>query len=191
MSNLKLNAIAALAVTLGLSLTLLTAPVSAMKKGPRASVSSATACALSSGVDGNTVLAVTTTLTNKSSGIVIPEVRGGEIKGTYKPKDSRGKAYRSLGTVDIDKFGNVNPKWMFTAEFPLCNADGSVLEEVRNARELNGKSMVDYGISGGDGEMRTVTNRCTDDPDTLDVNEGGIRVADVIDSIVCLPLAPD
>jgi len=46
-----------------------------------------------------------------------------------------------------------------------------------------------YGISGGEGETRVVTNRCTDDPETEDVNEGGIKVADVFDDIeaACAP----
>ena len=58
----------------------------------------------------------------------------------------------------------------------------SVRDEVVGTRELNGLSTINYGISGGDGETRTVTNRCTDDPDTPE-NEDGIEVADVVDSI--------
>ncbi len=198
----KLNIITATTVTLGLSLALFTAPVSAAKngKGPRASVNSATTCALDLDAAEGAVLVVTTTLTNTSSGSVISEARDGTtIEGTYKPKNQRGNAYLSLGEFDILGLPfDVDPELMFWAEFDLCGIDvdgkfdGSVRSEVANARELNGKSTVVYGISGGDGEERTVSNRCTDDPDTWDVNEGGIYLADFIADIeaACKLLAP-
>ena len=164
----------------GVLALMLAGQVSEAKKGPRASLLSSTECALDLGIDDGAFLVVTTTLVNKSSGIVIPEVRGGQIEGTYKPQGQRGNVnitfdYASIGdlvTLPVD----VDPDLMITAEFPLCDEFGAVLEEVAGARELNGKSTFMYGISDGDGETRVVTNRCTDDPDTEDVDEGAIKV---------------
>ncbi|MDH3315804.1 MAG: hypothetical protein OER43_08575 [Gammaproteobacteria bacterium] len=165
---------------------LTTAPADAQRKGPRASLASSTHCALDLDfVDPDTLtlspsLVVTTTLSNKSSGETIPEVRDGSmIQGTYKEKTSRGRAFEILGTVPVEPTPqDVDPELTLTAEFSLC-AGQDVREEVAGSRELNGLSTILYGISGGGGATRTVTNRCTDDPDTPE-NEGGIRTADVI-----------
>ncbi len=160
-------------------------------KGPRASIASSTQCALDDGM-----LVVTTTLSNKSSGGKVAEVRGGMITSTTKPANLRGNARVDLLTADIADLvtlpADVDPTLVLTAEFDLCNGAGGVKPAVDTARELNATASVSYGLSGGDGETRTVTNRCTDDPDTLDVNEGGIKVADVIDDIAaaCALLAP-
>lgn len=137
--------------------------------------------------NGGAFLVVETTLANKSSGDVIPEVREGQIEGTYKPKNQRGNVNISFDSTPIGDLvmlpADVDPELMITAEFPLCE-DGTVRPEVVVARELNGKSRVLYGISDGDGETRVVINRCSDDPHTLDVNEGGIKVdADTFDMI--------
>ena len=186
-----INLTTALAVALGLTLALLTAPVSA--KGPRASVSSATTCDLDYPIVGGALLWVTTNLENKSSGITNAELRAGsEISSTTKAKTARGNAYEEWETVDITPAPSPIPL-TFTAEFNLCNANGSVRDEVLDARELNGKSTVMYGRSGGVGETRMVTNRCTDpDPNDGVDQGGGIRVADVIGDIeaYCLLLAP-
>ena len=162
-------------------------------KGPRASLTSKTGCALDLGDPGSGMadLVITTTLTNDSSGgNTIPEVRDGSmIQGTYKEKNARGKEFKFLGTVLIEPVPqDVDPELILTAEFPLCNGDGTVRDEVAGARELNGLSTINYGISGGEGETRTVTSRCNDDPDTPE-NEAGIRVEDVIDLIeaACTP----
>ncbi len=153
-------------------------------KGPRASVASATTCAITD----MGMLEVTTTLTNKSSGATtIPEVReGSEISATYKPANRRGNVNVILDTVMVGDLialpADVDPELVITAEFDLCQVDmdtgmGMVRDEVLNARELNGRSTMNYGISGADGETRTVMNRCTDNPDTPE-NEGGIKVTD-------------
>ena len=146
---------------------------------------------------------VTTTLTNKSSGDgVIPEVRqygddGTEsvIQATRKPKSQPGNTYDMWADAFINDLVDdlttteketlpvdVNPSLDFVAYFPLCdltgealNAKAMVKDAVQDVRELNATSTINYGISGGDGETRTVTNRCTDNPDTLD-NEGGMKV---------------
>lgn len=187
-----INLTTALAVALGLSLALLTAPVSA--KGPRASVSSATTCDLEFRNDGAFLL-ITTNLVNKSSGITVTELRdGSKIDSTTKAKTARGNAYEVWETMDIVPAPAPIPL-TFTAEFDLCNSDGSVRDRVLDSRELNGKATVRYGISGGVGETRMVTNRCTDpDPNDGVDQGGGIRVADVIGDIeaycLLLPLPP-
>jgi len=169
------------------------APASAAGKGPRASVSSSTTCSLD--LNGGASLVVTTTLENKSSGATVPEVRDSStLAGTYKTGPGQGFDY--LGTVfvedieGIDLPVDVDPTLTLSYEFPLCDAEG-VRDDVAGARELNGLAMINYGISGGDGdETRQVVNRCTD-PDPYDgVDEGGgIKVADVIADIeaACAP----
>jgi hypothetical protein len=162
------------AIVLVVSLAVGAGPVSA--KGPRASLLSSTACALD--LD-TSELVITTTLTNKSSGTTIPELRAGSnIQGTFKKQGLRGNASFPLnGMVFIDGLpADVNPQLVVSATFDLCDVE--TLNNVANARELNGTATMFYGISGGGGETRSVMNRCTDDPDTLDVNEGGIKVDD-------------
>ncbi len=182
-----MNKTQCISVALGLSLAMITAPASAAGKGPRASVSSSTTCSLD--FNGGASLVVTTTLENKSSGATVPEVRDGSmLEGTYKV--GPGQAFGYLGTVMVEPVPqDVYPTLTLSAEFPLCEA-GVVRVEVARARELNGLATINYGISGGDGETRTVVNRCTD-PDPYDgVDEGGgIRVADVIADIeaACAP----
>ncbi len=158
---------------------------SADARGPRASLASATACALDLG-GGTALLVVTTTLTNKSSGGAIAEVRGGKIKATYKPVGVPGNvniefdsdAIGDLVTLPTD----VDPELTISTEFDICDV-------FREARQLNGRASVDYGLSGGDGKTRTVSNRCTDDPDTELADEGPIKVADFFDLIeaACAP----
>jgi len=150
------------------------------KKGPRASLASSTTCALDLDSNDGAFLEVVTKLTNKSSGISIPEVRAGEIEGTFKPQNMPGNVNITFDSALIQDLlslpENVDPDLTIFAEFPLCNVDGTVIDAVSNARELNGKTSVFYGISGMDGEMRILINRCTDDPDTPDVDEGGIKL---------------
>ena len=149
-------------------------------KGPRASLISKTACALDLGDDGSGMadLVITTTLTNKSSGNTIPELRdGSNIEGTYKKQDVRGNKSFSLGTDFIAGLPqDINPSLEVSATFDLCDPD--TFDNVAKARELNGTATMFYGISGGSEDSRTVTNRCTDDPDTEEVDEGGIKVDD-------------
>jgi len=143
-------------------------------KGPRASLLSSTECAL----DLDTAeLVITTTLTNKSSGPTIPELRdGSNIEGTYKKQDVRGNKSFSLGTEFIAGLPqDINPDLEVSATFDLCDPD--TFDKVAEARELNGTATMFYGISGGSEDSRTVMNRCTDNPDTEEF-EGGIKVDD-------------
>jgi hypothetical protein len=153
-------------------------------KGPRASLLSSTTCAIQS--DGpNSALVVTTTLMDKSSGATVPEVRGGYLGGRYKARGEPGNATQTLGDTLVSSLltlpAEVNPDLTLSTSFALCDG-AQVSAQVLSARELNGVSFVEYGISGGDDENRTVENRCTDDPDTPE-NEGAIKVADIIDDL--------
>jgi hypothetical protein len=166
----------------GVLALMLASQVSAAGKGPRASLLSSTECALDLNGAG-AFWVVETTLTNKSSGNTVPEVREGLIEATYKLQDQLGNVNLTFNNAFIDDLvalpSDVDPDLTITAEFPLCDEFGAVLDEVAGARELNGKSTVFYGISGGDGMTRILMNRCTDDPLTLDVDEGAIKVDDV------------
>jgi hypothetical protein len=151
------------------------------KKGPRASLHSSTTCELDLN-DGASLL-ITTTLTNKSSGVIIPELRvGSSIQGTYKEQGVPGNVSEDLNDpADIGGLPqDVNSQLVVSATYDLCE----LLDDLANARELNGTATMFYGISGGGGETRIIVNRCTDDPGTWDVNEGGIKVAEVIDDII-------
>jgi len=185
-------------------------------KGPQASVLSATTCALDFREDDLTntpyendagaFLLVTTTLTDKSSGMTIAALRGGKISSITKDKSARGKNASQVWednyivdlflTPDLDD-PNDPPQLISTlpepipdpgglaipAEFALCNTDGTVRQRVDQARELNGASMVKYGMLYGDEPDKTVENRCTDPDPYDDINQGGIKVADVIADI--------
>lgn len=162
------------AVALAVSLALGVGQVSAMGKGkgPRASVHSATECELQLG-DYHANLVIETTLTNKSSGDVIAELRdGSKIDGTFKKKSVRGKVFFDLdASPEYIVPQPVGSEVQVSASFDLCAEEYNVSE----ARELNGRATMKYGIEGVDGETREVVNRCTDDPETDD-NEGGIKV---------------
>jgi hypothetical protein len=77
------------------------------KKGPRASLLSSTTCTLE--LNDGADLVITTTLTNKSSGNTIPELRdGSSIQGTYKEQGVPGNVSEELndpaiiGSLPID-----------------------------------------------------------------------------------------
>lgn len=149
--------------------------------GPRASLLSSTTCA----IDYDTgELVVTTILANKSSGASVPEVRSGMISGTYKQADQPGNMIFTLADQDVCTLlggcpMDVAPDLTATARFTLCDGT-AVSAAVLSARELNGDSVINYGISGGSEDPRTVHNRCTADETGVG---GGIKVADVIDAI--------
>ncbi len=158
------------------------------KPSSKASLLALTTCALDlAGTDPaiGPALVVETTLTNKSTSGTVPEVRGGTISGTYKQTVEPGGAIFTLGDKAIGDLvalpAIVDPTLTITARFPLCDGK-AVRTEVAGARELNGKSIVDYGIADAGGETRTLESRCKDDPNAPD-GKGGIKVASVIDDI--------
>ena len=146
--------------------------------GPKASVSSATECALDLGdpASYDADLVITTTLTNKSSGVAVAELRAGsQIQGTFKKQIVRGNVFFSLDAAPVPVPDTapegVDPSLTVSATFDLCSEEHNVTA----ARELNGTATMVYGISSGIGGDRLVVNRCTNDPDTED-DEGGIKV---------------
>jgi hypothetical protein len=145
------------------------------KPSSKASLLSLTTCALSSDYRQ---LEVTTTLTNKSTGGIVPTVIGGTISGTYKMSTASGKDFKTFDMKDVCFLvggcdADVDPELTITAEFPLCKSTGGVIDAVNSARELNGLSSVDYKASDGSGGIRTVENRCKDaDSD----GKGGIKM---------------
>jgi hypothetical protein len=56
-------------------------------------------------------------------------------------------------------------------------------------KALGGVAIINYGISGGNGETRTVANKCTADEDGIG---GGIKIADVLGDLraACAALVP-
>jgi hypothetical protein len=161
-------------VVVALAVLLTAGPADA--RGPKASLLAATECALYLDA-GVADFVITTTLTNKSSGGIIAELRdGSNIQGTYKDQNVPGNVFFNLnGAVYIEDLPeDVNPELVVSATYNLC----SFPENVAKAREINGTATMVYGISGGAGKDRTVANRCTDDLETEDVNEGGIKVDD-------------
>lgn len=141
-------------------------------KGPRASLLSSTTCALN--INGaSTALEVTNTLTNKSSGEIIPEIKNWVISGTYKQGGSQkgggGNITTSFDSEDVCLSLGCPvelPVPPMMASFPLCGSMLFVGGQF-TARELNGESVVDYGVD-------SVTNRCTADPVTGE--GGGIKI---------------
>jgi hypothetical protein len=171
MHNLKLNAIAALTVTLGLSLTLITAPVSAAKKGPRASVSVATTCALN-----GTTLDVTVNVRDKTSGSAIAVVDDWTIDAVYKNRSNRGNVTTRFdgdaSAVDMP----VGDGLTIERSFDLCDSLGDLPADLR---ALSANTSVRYGKDdgvGGVADTRTIMNSCSDDPATEDVEPSGIKV---------------
>ena len=108
---------------------LLLTVVAAEARGPRASLLSETECALF--VDAaNSVadLIITTTLTNKSSGDTVAEVRDGtQIQGTFKKQAVRGRAFFPLDAAPVPiPEQDVVDTVMETATFDLCAEQGNV-----------------------------------------------------------------
>lgn len=167
MTNSKFNLTTTLAVALGLSLALVTAPVSAgstgNKQGPQASVGVATRCML----DGNGILTVTVNVEDKGSvdavvtDISISPVYKGSVKG------NKTFPYGSLsGGCVGEPFENV---LTCIDTFNLCS------DIPDNLRAINADVTVTYGTSDNP-DGKKVSNHCTDDPDTFPDFEGGINI---------------
>ena len=164
------------------------APAEAERRGPRASVLSSTQCALDLDfANGGADLVVTTTLTNKSSGSTIPEVRAGSM--IHEVVKSGGPSFTIVSSQLVAAPQDVNPSLTLTATFDLCNPDGTVDADVEANKALGGVAIINYGISGGNGETRTVANKCTADEDGIG---GGIKIADVLGDLraACAALVP-
>ena len=144
------------------------------KKGPRASVSVATVCDL---VD--TDLVVDSKIRDKTSGDAIALVSVWKIKASYLERGVRGNQWQTLMSDEQSGLQLPVPV-MVGSKFSLCAAGGGIRSELENARALNGLATITYGKDdgyGGVADERTINNRCSDDPQTLDVVEpSGIKL---------------
>ncbi len=91
--------------TLALSLALLAGPASAVKKGPRASVSVATVCA----IDGSN-LEVEIRVTDKTSGDAVPVVTGYVAKAVAKTAPGNWQNQTFLETQSANGWSQSVPK---------------------------------------------------------------------------------
>ena len=174
MTKSKLNIITATAVTLGLSLALITAPVSAAKKGkgPRASISAVTVCDISrdevTGFVNSTEFDVTIRLTDKTSGSGIPIVKLWNVEAWAKI--GRGNWDNQVmfdALADGGPEGDLLP--IVVGPFNLC-----LLPE--GAKAVNAAATITYDFDSGDDE-RTIENMCSDDPETDEVEPAGIKLS--------------
>ena len=172
MTKSKFNLTTTLAVALGLSLALLTAPVSAGKKGPRASVSVATTCALN-----GTSLDVTVNVRNKTSGDAVAVVDAWAIVAVYKNRGNRGNTTTPFDGDSSAENITVGEGATIERSFDLCASLGALPTDLR---AISANTSVTYGKDdGADGvtDTRTIMNSCSDDPETEDVIEpAGIKV---------------
>ena len=166
------------AVVLAVSLALGVGQVSAAgKKGPRASVSVATVCEHEY---GGTTLTVELRIRDKTSGDAIPLVTNWNIDASFLERGVRGNQWQTFASEG--QSGQLGVPVTITSTFDLCAVTGGILPELKNARTLNGLAEVTYGKSDGaggvNGFLRTINNRCSDDPKTLDVVEpSGIKLS--------------
>ncbi|MDH3279867.1 MAG: hypothetical protein OEQ18_01910 [Gammaproteobacteria bacterium] len=147
-------------------------------KGPRPSVSVATVCSVN---PATAELVVKTTVRDKSSGGVIPGVSEVALTAVQKgTRDSRVDFAWSTASFDPAIDGEVNSEFMHDDSFSLCELRGDDLAAVK---ALNATAEVTYQDSDDpDPETRTytVTNHCSDDPDTAAVEPSGIKVDDAL-----------
>ena len=175
---------ASLTVALGLSLAVMTAPTSAAKKGPQASVSVATTCSL----DG-TDFTVNVAVRDKTSGDAVAEVSKWDITAVHRDRGEPGNTSYTFGSASE---GSLTKGVPFTVSrtFSLCGNDAlgndALREDLDEARALNAEVSVTYGPPS-----RTVNNRCSDDPTTGEVEPAGIKLSpadlDAIDALCMLP----
>lgn len=179
MKRSELNIITSTAITLGLSLALVTAPVSAAGKGPRASVSVATTCSL----DG-TDFTVNVAVRDKTSGDAVAEVSAWDITAVHRDRGEPGNASSPFGSASAG-FLTEGVPFTVSRTFSLCDGD-ALRNDLTEARALNAEVSVTYGPPS-----RTVNNRCSDDPTTEEVEPAGIKLSpadlDAIDYLCTLP----
>ena len=171
MTKSKLNIITATAVTLGLSLALITAPVSAAKKGPRASISAVTVCDISrddfTGIVDSAKFNVTIRLTDKTSGSGIPIVKLWNVRALAKTERGNWDYQEMFGALAGGPEADLSD---IEIMFDLCELDGS------GAKAVNAAASITYDIDSG-GDPRTIENMCSDDPTTEEVEPAGIKLS--------------
>jgi hypothetical protein len=143
-----------------------------------ASVAVSNTCELVS-IAGKPALRVTTTITNKSSGDASPDFTENGTKVRAKEK-GKGK----------DKYEQVGEKEIFTGalgvtvkDIQLCDGSGAYLGP-DDTVSLNASVSVNVD-NDNKGEY---SNRCSDDPDTDNIDEGKVVVsADELNQLCMLP----
>ncbi len=180
---------------LALSLAVAAGPAAAQnsnsgKKGPRASVSAATVCAL----DG-TDFTVEIRVRDKTSGDAIPLVSAWNVDASYLERGEPGnqwQTFQSAGESGVQ----LSVPTTISSTFSLCAATGGIRPELVDARALNGLTLITYGKddgAGGVADTRNINNKCSDDPETLEVIEpAGIKLteADIYFIDVACALTP-
>ena len=167
MTKSKLITAAALVTTLGLSMALLSAPVSAERgginngpKGPQGSLGAATVCEI---VD-TTTFRVTIRLTDKSSGSGVPEVTSATVDALAKTTGN----WNNIVAFDTQS-GAVNVLNDIVVDFDLCGL-------LDTTKAVNAEALIVY--TAKEGTVRNIENRCSDDLMTLDVEEpAGIKIS--------------
>jgi len=158
---------------------LITVAGAAQAKGPRASVKVVTVCSLD-GTDLNVELRVR----DVTSGNATPLVSAWNVDASYLERGVPGNQYQTLASAGESGLQLAVPVTILSS-FSLCAESGGIRPELDDARTLNGLSSVTYGKddgAGGVADERTVSNRCSDDPETEDVIEPNgipLSVADV------------
>ena len=156
-------------------LGLLLAPVAANAgggKGPRASVSVATVCAL----DG-TDFTVELRIRDKTSGDAIPLVTAWNIDFSYLTRGVPGNQWQTFSS-DSEGGIQLGVPVTITSTSSLCAFGGGIRAELDDARAINGLAEVTYGTQRGTSvvDERTIRNRCSDDPMTEAIEPAGIKL---------------
>ena len=187
--NMKTKAVGLSVLAFSLVVAAIPAGAESNKKGPRASVSVATVCEHDYGA---TTLTVELRVRDKTSGNATPLVDDWKIDASYLERGVPGNQWQLLDTVA--ETANKAVPVTITETFSLCAATGGIRDELLNARTLNGLATVTYGkvSESGVDDVRTVNNRCSDDPKTLNVIEpSGIKLSreeiDAIDVACVVP----
>jgi hypothetical protein len=138
-------------------------------KGPRASLAAATVCSL----DGNTLI-VDINLYDKTSGSGNPLVTAWSVEAWAKTE--RGNWDNQVimfgGDADYDASMSVPKGGMAT-----ISADPIAFIPGDDWKAVNANSKITYMIEGDSNiEERTITNWCSDDPNTEEVEPAGIKL---------------
>lgn len=131
------------------------------------------------------VLRVTTTITDKSSGDVSALFNPGYIEVTAMEKEKGKPKYKQVGTsVRTEGGDGVSLLGVTETDIQLCDGIGTLVSP--DAVSLNASVSVEVSNDN----KAEYSNRCSDDPDTLDVNEGKVLVSPYDLAIACMLPAP-
>ena len=167
MTKSKLITAAALVTTLGLSMALLSAPVSAERgginngpKGPQGSLGAATVCE----IVNTTTFRVTIRLTDKSSGSGVPVVRSATVDALAKTTGNWNNIVAfDTESRDLDDLNDI------VVDFDLCDSSDTT-------KAVNAEALIVYSAKDG-AEPRNIENRCSDDLATIEVEPAGIKLS--------------